>query len=161
MLRQGPIPHFVHGVLEYVAAAAFIVVPLLLDFESGTAKAVSIVTGVVLLIVAATTVSPTGIVNQIPVAAHAVLDFLLAFFLIAAPFLFGFSDETEPLVFFVALGVVHLLVTIATRFVREPAAAGDRGGGRAAVTSGDPASASQAPSEPAPPAQGGDAAPGR
>ena len=46
-----------------------------------------------------------------------VLDYLLALFLIAAPFLLGFSDDGAAAPFFITLGVVHLLLTIATRFV--------------------------------------------
>lgn len=137
MLRDGPIPRVVHGAIEYLAAVAFIVVPLLLDYRSDAAVAVSIVIGIVILVVAATTEGPTSLVNQIPVSAHVVLDYLLAVFLIASPFLFGFGDETAPLIFFLALGIAHLLLTIATRFLpegAEPAARGRRRGrgGRAA-----------------------------
>ena len=119
MLRDGPIPRAVHGAIEYVAAIAFIVVPLLLDYDSDAAVAVSIVVGIVILVAVATTEGPTSLVNQIPIAAHVVLDYLLAIFLIAAPFLFGFADESAPLIFFIALGITHLLLTIATRFLPE------------------------------------------
>ena len=64
--------------------------------------------------------SPTSLINSVPIATHVVLDYVLAGVLIAAPFLFGFSDETTPTAFFLLLGVVHLLVTIGTRF--KPAA---------------------------------------
>jgi hypothetical protein len=127
MLRDGPIPRVAHGAIEYVAAVAFIVVPLLLDYRSDAAVAISIVVGVVILVVAATTEGPTSLINQIPVAAHVVLDYLLAVFLIASPFLFGFGDETAPLIFFLALGIAHLLLTIATRFLPEGAEPGRRG----------------------------------
>lgn len=138
MLRDGPIPRVVHGTIEYIAAIAFIVVPLLLDYRSDAAVATSIVIGIVILVAAATTEGPTSLVNQIPIAAHVVLDYLLAVFLIAAPFLFGFAQETAPLVFFIALGVAHLLLTIATRFVPEGAEAPRRGrrGRRGAAASG-------------------------
>ena len=119
VLRQGPLPRFLHGIIEYVAGAAFIAAPFVLGFENDTATAVSIVVGVLVLIIAATTEGATGLVNQIPLPAHVVLDFLLAAFLIAAPFLFGFSDEGEPTAFFIAVGVLHILVTIATRFVKD------------------------------------------
>ena len=78
MLRDGPIPRAVHGAIEYVAAIAFIVVPLLLDYRSDAAVATSIVVGIVILIAAASTEGPTSLVNQIPMAAHVVLDYLLA-----------------------------------------------------------------------------------
>ncbi len=100
-----------------MAALAFIVAPFVLAFISETAIAASIVVGVVILFVAATTKGPTSLVDTIPLLVHQALDFLLAIALIGAPFALGFSDETNPTVFFIGLGVVHLLVTIATRFV--------------------------------------------
>ncbi|MDQ3103326.1 MAG: SPW repeat protein [Actinomycetota bacterium] len=123
MLRQGLVPLFVHGVIEYAAGVLFIVAPWVFGFDSGAAKAVSIVVGIVILVVAASTDSPTGLSRSIPIKAHVVLDLVLAVALIAAPFLFGFSDETNPTAFFIVLGVVHLLLTIATRFLPrvEPA----------------------------------------
>lgn len=117
MLRQGPVPLFVHGLIEYAAGVLFVVAPWILDFDSGAAKAASIVVGVVILVVAAATDSPTGLAHTIPIKGHVVLDFVLAIVLIAAPFLFGFSDETNPTALFVTLGIVHLLLTIATRFL--------------------------------------------
>jgi len=119
MFKQGPIPAFVHGIIEYLAAALLIAAPFLFSFDDDTATAVSIVVGVLLLIVTASTALPTGLIKSIPVQAHAVIDFLLAAVLIASPFLFGFSDDGTATAFFIVLGVVHLLVTIATRFVSE------------------------------------------
>src|SRR5215208_4161023 len=141
MLRDGPLPRPVHGLVEYIEALAFIVVPLLLfGAGAGAATATAIVVGVVLLVVAASTAGPTGLVNQVPVVAHVAIDYILAIFLIAAPFLFGFSGETEPLAFFLVLGIAHLLITIATRFLaRDGAAARTRGSA--------PASAEAPPAE--------------
>jgi hypothetical protein len=117
VVRQGPIPAWLHGLLEYLAAIALIVAPFVLAFQSGAAIAVSIVSGVVLLVLAATSAGPTSIVDQLPVSVHILLDYVFAAFLIASPFLFGFSAETNPTAFFMALGVVHLLDTIGTRFL--------------------------------------------
>ena len=119
MFKQGPIPAFAHGVIEYVVGALFIAAPFLFAFDDDTATAVSIVAGVLLLVVTASTALPTGLIKSIPVHAHAILDFALAGVLIAAPFLFGFSDDGTATAFFIVLGVVHLLLTIATRFVSE------------------------------------------
>lgn len=116
MLREGPIPRFVHGMIEYVAAVALLAGPFVLAFEAGAAVAASLIAGVVVLVVAACTDGPTSLVNQIPIPVHFTLDWLLALALIAVPFAAGFSDETEPTAFFIALGVLHLLVTIGTRF---------------------------------------------
>jgi len=115
-MRDGPIPLLVHGVIEYVAAAALIIAPFLLDFDSGAATALSIVIGVVILAIAAATDGPTSLVNQIPRPAHVALDYVLVVVLIALPFLAGFSSETAPTVMFIGLGIAHLLITIGTRF---------------------------------------------
>ena len=118
LLSEGPIPVVVHGAIEYAAGILFIVAPLLFDdFED--ALALSIVLGIVILLIAATTSGPTGLVNGLSLTVHVVLDYVLAVVLIAAPFIFGFSDQLTPTVFFIALGVVHLLLTVGTRFQRR------------------------------------------
>ena len=119
MFRQGPIPAFVHGILEYVAGALLVAAPFLFSFDSDSATAVSIVAGVLILVIAASTAMSTGLIKSIPVQAHVVLDYLFAALLVAAPFIFGFSDDGTATAFFIVLGIVHLLMTIATRFIRE------------------------------------------
>jgi hypothetical protein len=121
MFKQGPIPAFVHGLLEYAAGALLIAAPFLFAFDSDTATAVSIVAGVAVLIIAASTAMSTGLIKSIPVPAHVILDYALAILLIASPFLFGFDDDGTATAFFIVLGVVHLLLTIATRFQRDEA----------------------------------------
>lgn len=120
MLKRGPIPAVVHGLIEYVAGVLLIVAPILVDYGSSGATAVSVILGVLILIIAASSDMPTGLIPQIPVGAHIVLDFVLAAVLIAAPFVFGFSGESTPTWIFVILGILHLLVTIATRFQPDP-----------------------------------------
>ncbi len=122
MLNQGPIPRFVHGLIEYLAGALLIAAPFLFSFDSGSATALSIIVGVVVIAIAASTEGPSSLINSIPLPAHVALDYVLAAVLVAMPFIGGFSDETSPTVFFIALGILHLLVTIGTRFRRtEPA----------------------------------------
>ena len=123
MLRDGPIPAFVHGIVEYGMAALLIAAPFLLAFDSGAATAVAVVAGVALVLVGATSDLPTGLVKQIPVAAHAVIDFAFGAFLVAAPFIFGFADEGAPTAFFIVAGVFELLLTVGTRFTHEHARA--------------------------------------
>ena len=120
MLAKGPIPRFLHGLIEYLAGVLFIAAPIALTFDSGAATAISIIVGVVVLAVAAATDGPTGLVDSLPLTAHVALDYVLAVFLVAVPFVAGFSGETAPTVFFIAMGVAHLLITIGTRFRHEP-----------------------------------------
>ena len=124
MFRQGPIPASIHGIIEYVAGVLFIAAPFLFGFDSDTALAVSIVVGVIILIVASITDFPTGLVKSLPIVLHVALDYVLAGVLIAAPFLFGFSEDGTATAFFIVLGVVHLLLTIATRFLRDESGRG-------------------------------------
>jgi hypothetical protein len=124
VLRQGPIPYFVHGLIEYAAGALFIAVPFVLSFDSGTATALSIAAGVLVIVVAATTDGPTSLIDQIPIPAHVALDYVFAILLIALPFIGSFSDETAPTAFFIAVGVAHLLITIGTRFRKAEPVAG-------------------------------------
>jgi VIT1/CCC1 family predicted Fe2+/Mn2+ transporter len=145
MLRDGPIPRFLHGFIEYLAAAVFFVAPFVLDFESGGAVAVSIIAGVVILFLAAATEGPTSLINYVPLAAHVVLDYVLAVLLIAMPFIAGFSDETAPTAFFIGIGALHLLVTIGTRFKGrdEPKRVGRRSRrGEQAVAEREPSASS-------------------
>jgi len=130
MFRQGPVPAFVHGVVEYAAGILLIAAPFLFGFDEDAATAAAIVVGVLVLIIAASTAMSTGLIGSIPVQAHVVLDYILALALIAAPFVLGFTDDGAATAFFIVLGVLHLLLTIATRFIcderpRRRAPAGD------------------------------------
>jgi hypothetical protein len=120
MFKRGPIPPFVHGVLDYALAALLIAAPFLLAFDEDAATALSIAVGVAVLMLGAFTAWTTGIVKSIPPVAHAMLDYILAALLIALPFLAGFSDDGTASAFFVIVGVAGLLLTIATRFTPEP-----------------------------------------
>ncbi len=125
MFRQGPLPAFVHGVVEYLAAILFIAAPFVFDFADDTATAVSVVAGVLVLVVTSTTDMTTGLIKSIPVQAHVMLDYLLAILLIASPFVFGFDDDGNATAFFIIVGVGGLLLAIATRFTpRRPARRG-------------------------------------
>ena len=103
--------------------SCFIAAPFIFDFDDDAATARLVVVGVLILIVAASTAWRTGLIQSIPVQAHVMLDYVLAIFLIASPFLLGFTDDGTAAAFFIVLGVVRLLLTIATRFVPGGAAA--------------------------------------
>lgn len=126
MLSQGSLPAPIFGVLQYLLGAFLIAAPFLFSYDSSAAKAVSIVAGVVILCLAAASSGPTGLSKSIPLPASLVLDVAIAALLIAAPFLFGFSKEGAPTAVFIGLGVLQLLLLIATRF-RRAAPAGTAG----------------------------------
>jgi hypothetical protein len=120
MLREGPVPRTVHGGIEYLLGVVFLAGPILFDFDSGVATGVSIAIGILVLVnVAITAGMPTSLVKQLPITAHVTVDLVLSIFLIVAPFVLGFADETAARNFYMILGVLMLLLTIGTRF-REP-----------------------------------------
>ena len=119
MFRQGPIPAFVHGILEYLGGALLIAAPFIFSFDSGGATAVGIVGGVLMLAFTASSELRTGLIKSIPVSAHVVMDVIFAALLIASPFIFAYSDDNHATPFFIIYGVIYLLLTIATRFIRE------------------------------------------
>lgn len=121
MLSQGPFSPRLHGLAEYVLGGFFIASPFIFGFEADTAVAIAVVGGVVLILMAATASTGPSLSEIVGVGVHVLVDVLLAGFLIATPFVFGFSDEAAPTGLFIGVGVVHLLSTVGTRFV-QPAA---------------------------------------
>lgn len=117
MLRQGPLPLVVHGILDYVVGVLFIAAPWLFSFdEVGDATALCLVVGVGILLLASTTQWRPSLVNVVPIPVHIVLDVLLGAFLIASSFLFDFQEVAAPRVFTIVVGVAELLVVVATRW---------------------------------------------
>jgi hypothetical protein len=119
MLRKGPIARFVHGIIEYAVGAFLVASPFLLDFRAGGAKAVAIILGIGLIALAASTQGASGIVDQIGLRAHAVLDVVAAAIMVASPFLFDFTDDGKPTAMFLVLGIGYLLLSIGTKFLPD------------------------------------------
>jgi hypothetical protein len=116
VLREGPIPRFLHGVIEYAYGVIFVAAPFLFGFDEDTAVFLSILVGIGFLVFAASTEGPTGMVNQITLTLHVIADYAIVVLLIAAPFLFDFSGEAASTAFFLIMGMGFLMVCIGTRF---------------------------------------------
>jgi hypothetical protein len=117
MLEQGPVPVLLHGILEYVVGVLFIAAPFLFGFSDKPAPtAAALVVGLLLLAFTATSDLPTGLVRSITPGIHATVDFVLAVVLVALPFVLGFTEQGRATALFIVVGVLHLLMTIATRF---------------------------------------------
>ncbi len=122
MLHQGPFSAGLHGLLEYLVGGFFIASPFIFGFDATAATAIGIVGGVTLILLAATSASGPSLTTIVPVNVHVIFDLVLSAFLIASPFVLGFSGEPAPTALFIVAGVLHLLVTVGTRFL--PAEAG-------------------------------------
>jgi hypothetical protein len=118
--RRGTVPLTVHGIVEYAVGVLAVAAPFLFNFDSHGATVLSALLGAGILVLAVTTASPTGIVRNLPIASHVVLDYVLSLFLIVAPFLFKFTDDGAATAFFLIVGIGFLLMTVTTRY-RKPA----------------------------------------
>lgn len=117
MLRQGPFSARLHGSAEYILGAFFVASPFIFGFDATAAIAIGVVGGVALILMAATATTGPSLSGMVPVGLHVLFDVVVAGFLIASPFILGFSDEAAPTALFIVAGVLHLMSTIGTRFV--------------------------------------------
>ena len=83
----------IHGLLDYVAAAALIVLPFLLDLgaTSQLATGLSVVAGIGLVAYSLATDYALGVFHVIPFRVHLMLDIAAAVVFVAAPFVFGWQ----------------------------------------------------------------------
>ena len=110
------IPIHVHAALEVVGAPLLIAAPFVLGF-SYLAGALSIGLGI-LLIGLATSVYGDAERGNLPLSAHAGLDYTLAAATIAAGVIAGIGGDYIATVFLVGFGSAHLALTASTRFSR-------------------------------------------
>jgi hypothetical protein len=110
------IPIHVHAALEMVGAPLLIAAPFALGF-SYLGGALSITLGV-LLIGLATSVYGDAERGNLPLQAHAGLDYALAAATIAAGVIAGLGGDYVATVFLVGFGSGHLALTASTRFSR-------------------------------------------
>ena len=89
------IPTKVHGVLDYVVAAVLLATPYVFGFAGmgGPAVVIPMILGVGLILYSLFTRYEWGLIKVIGMPVHLIFDVLASLFLLASPFLFGFSDE--------------------------------------------------------------------
>lgn len=111
-----PIPPLPHAVLDYALAAAFLVAPALLAFDSPAARSAAWAAGALYLAASLVTRYPLGVLAWLPFAVHGVLETLMAAAWIVLPWLARFADEPAPRTFFVAAGVVLIAAASLTDY---------------------------------------------
>lgn len=97
-----------HGVLDYLAAGALIVLPFLLGF-SGIALWLSAAGGAGLIAYSLLTDYKFGAVHLLSFDLHLVLDFAAGMAFIIAPFVLGFDALTSGYYFVMAAGVIAVV----------------------------------------------------
>jgi hypothetical protein len=110
------VPAWLHGIGDYGAGLALVVVALVVG-GSDEAVLTGVVLGAVLLLVSLFTRYPLGVVKAIPFPVHSAGDYLGAILLIAAPFVLDFDDSDSGLTaFYIVVGVVVILLSLVTDY---------------------------------------------
>ena len=101
----------IHGLLDYAAAAALVVLPFLLDLGAASplAKWLSVVAGAGLIAYSLVTDYAFGVFRVLPFRVHLALDIAAAVVFAAAPFVFGWKGLVLGYYLFMASGVMAVV----------------------------------------------------
>lgn len=111
-----PISPTLHGVLDYLTCGLFFVAPSLFNF-TGAYATVCYVLAAGYLIISLLTKMPLGLLKLVPFWLHGKLELVSGLVFIASPWIFGFAnDNGTARNFFIAMGVVFLLVYMLTQW---------------------------------------------
>ena len=91
------IPSFVHGILDYIVGLALLAAPNIFGFADGPDSAVWIprILGIMILLQAIATDYELGVLRKLPFRMHLMTDYVVALFLAASPWLFGFNKQAN------------------------------------------------------------------
>jgi hypothetical protein len=110
------LPWAFHVAIEYVAGIFLVVSPFVFEYTDSPALPVLLLAGVIALAAAVLSRGALGVYGILPVGVQALIDYLLAFALMIAPFAFGFRDEADALLVSVMTGLGLLVVSLLTRY---------------------------------------------
>ena len=114
MKRLQPLPH---AVLDYVWAAQMIGAPWLLGFQKNKqATRCAVNCGAAIVGLSLLTRYPLGVIKAIPFPAHGVIETLAGVATAAAPWLFGFANNSRAKWTHVASGLATLGVVAVTDY---------------------------------------------
>ena len=117
----------VHGILDYVAAAALIAAPFVLGLgEAGpVAMYLSVIGGVGLIVYSLLTDYAYSAAKLIPFKTHLVLDSLAGLLFIVVPFALGFEGVAK--IYYIVMGVGVLIVVALTNATADTGTSADIG----------------------------------
>ena len=108
----------IHGYLDFLTVFIFLLAPTLLGLEQLSAiLAYSLAT--VHLIVTLASDFPFGVVKLIPFTIHGWIERMVGHLLIAIPFILNFSDEEVAKNFYIAIGIVIIVIGMLTDYRAE------------------------------------------
>jgi hypothetical protein len=125
-----PISARVHGVLDYATVAAFLNAPMVFGFTGTTAATILYWLSGIHLLMTGCTDFPLGVFKWIPFKIHGAIEVVAGLFILVAPWIFGFSDNSPARNFFVAVGIIIFVVVALTDYAQRmtpaPRPPGDR-----------------------------------
>jgi hypothetical protein len=110
-----PVSARIHGVIDYATVAAFLNAPMVFGFHGTPAAVAYWIAGIHLLMTGCTDF-PVGFFKWIPFRIHGVIELLAALLVLAAPWAFGFAQDVAARNFFLAMGIVVLIVIAVTDY---------------------------------------------
>jgi hypothetical protein len=110
-----PVSARVHGVLDYATVAAFLNAPMVFGFHGTPATIAYWMAGIHLLMTGCTHF-PVGFFRWIPFKLHGAIELLAGIFFLVGPWVFGFAQDVAARNFFLAIGIVVLVVVAVTDY---------------------------------------------
>ncbi len=104
-----------HGYLDYVTVILFLVAPTVLGL-TGIPAMLAYALAMIHLVMTLVTDFPLGVVPFIPFTIHGWVERVVGPLLIIVPFVLGFSSDLAARNFYVAIGVVIVLVGLVTDY---------------------------------------------
>ena len=103
-----PITRQIHGILDYVFAAALVATPFVLKFAFTLASSAMWAFAIFETVVTLCTRAEWGVVKKIPYKTHLLLDAVGGVTLLALPWVLGFSGNVPALIAFSVFGLIAL-----------------------------------------------------
>lgn len=104
-----------HGYLDYVTVLLFLAAPALLGL-TGMPATLAYALAIIHLVMTLLTDFPLGLFKLIPFTIHGWVERVVGPLLVVAPFLLGFSANSTARNFYMAIGIVIILVGLLTDY---------------------------------------------
>jgi hypothetical protein len=104
----------VHGILDYVAVIALVLVSIAVGV-SGLAAAIVYLMAAALLFITLMTAFQPGALKLLPLHTHATIELFMGMALLVCPWVFGFADDPMTLNVFLVSGFALLFLRLFTK----------------------------------------------
>ncbi|SFQ13919.1 hypothetical protein SAMN05216419_10725 [Nitrosomonas cryotolerans] len=105
----------IHGYLDFLTVAIFLFAPTVLGLSQLPATLAYVIAGVH-LVITITSDFAFGIFKLIPFTIHGWIERLVGPSLIALPFIFGFTDDQTARNFYIAVGLIVIVLGFITDY---------------------------------------------